>query len=312
MDYHTDSWVAETHWLIEEGTFDVAAERIELALGERQDDPELLNLKGLLLHHKGLKNEANGYFKRALDAGPKSGRLRAAILGNLRHPKEALQVIETYLAEHPNDPLARENKAATLTQLNYHALAIDCFNKALLLNPTDLYAYKYKTVCIKFLKNQFATLVCWVCCRQFQGDGFEPIPYWEVPTELCAQCYKQYLACSKTRHVMCIDRLLNPSTSIEGVLFAFSQGSSNKIVFEPTHRDALPTIIQNDIISCRAVEQGPTLGEYVPIDTETNNAQYIQLDYMREGTIHSLIFNVKKEYAIMLSFMQAIAQNLKV
>lgn len=304
MGEQSDSWAVETGSLIEDGLYDIAEDRIRIALDKNQNNSEALNAQGYLLHHKGSRNKAKAYFKRALESGPKNGRLRAEILVNLYRPKESLQVIESYLAEHPNDPLAWNTKAATLSHLGKFVEAVDCFNKTLELDSSNFYAQKYKAVYIRSFEKYYNVLICWICNRQFKGKGLEPMPLWGLATKLCRDCYKKCLEATKTRAATCTELDTSDSAFSEGLLLAFSFGHLNNIIFEPRGRNTIPYIIQN-VVSCQSVKENAN-GGFLPA-VKGIGTQYIRVDFLRDGKVHSLVFNIKEDCDSMLEYMLQIS-----
>jgi tetratricopeptide (TPR) repeat protein len=309
MENQFDSWAMEILSLIENELLDDAEDRIDMALAKNQSDPEALNLKGYLIEHRGAAGKAKEYFRRALESNPKSGRLRAAILGNLRRPKESLQVIESYLAEHPDDAFAWIVKASPLSQLGQFVPVIDCFNKALQLDPTTVYAYKYKAIYIREIGKQFNILICWISNGKFKGKGLEPNTFWGLPTQLCSGCYKKCLAATMTRSTTCIEIDRNNSTSIQGTLLAFSFANLNKIVFEPHGRNAVPIAIHH-IVNCQGVTKDPNGNGYLAA-VERLGLEFIRVDYTAEGDVHSLVFDIKDDCDTLLAYMRQISEKLK-
>lgn len=307
-----EPWIVDTWRLIINHDFAEASENISQALVKNPNDAEAHNVKGYLLSQKGSYSEATEHYKRALDCNPKNGRLHAYILNNLRRSKEGLSVIDAYLDENPDDDYGWDAKGLLQSQLKVHALAIQSFARALEINPLNRLAREHKLVLSNELKRAYQIISCWTCSTQFQGEGLEPIPYWDIPFNLCLDCYRKYLAATKTRHVICIEKLQHYSSATEGVLLAFSLGNKHKFVFEPTKKDILPVVIERDVTGCQAVDKGPASEGFIPISpSEADAGRYIQLDYMVDGRPQSLIFELNKEYRLMLMFMQGVAAELR-
>jgi tetratricopeptide (TPR) repeat protein len=305
------AWILEAWWMIEEGNFADAQAKIDQALVENPTDPDALNCKGFLLARQ-MSRKAKGYFQRALDSNPKNNSLRASILCNLGRSKEALQVIDAYLSENPEDDYAWIERGAIETQLGRHGLALECFSKAMTINPDNRFAYKYKLMWSRQLKDYYGLVNCWICNSRFPKQGIEPIPYWDIPFDLCSKCYQEYLAATKTRHVTCTELLDHSSSTTEGVLLAFSLGDKGKFVFEPTDKKVLPIIIDQDVMRVQPVGKDAISGQFLPVpETSADTGTYIQLDYLIDGKMHSLIFSLNKELRLMLDFMKDVAAKLK-
>jgi Flp pilus assembly protein TadD len=121
---------------IAQGRFEIALTAIELALRERRDSVDALNLKGALLARFGRTEDAILCFDRALAIAPEAIEClynKASLLQSAGRHREALDAFDRALALKPDFPEALNNRGLALNALEAFDEAVASFDRALAL-----------------------------------------------------------------------------------------------------------------------------------------------------------------------------------
>lgn len=120
------------------GLFQEAEQRYRHILAEHANNPDVLNLLGVLCHQTGRSQEGGGLVQQALQINPEhfdAATNLGNILKDLGHIDNAIGCYEHALKIKPDHPVAHCNYGALLSQLGQHEAAIVHLRQALAAQP---------------------------------------------------------------------------------------------------------------------------------------------------------------------------------
>ncbi len=137
----SENSIAAAVTLHRQGQFDQAARIYGAILAANPDQPDALNLLGLIRHQQGRNIEALQFIGAALERAEQSLDIRnnfALVLGALGRQEEALAQFERVLAVNDRHINALNNRAETLARLKRDEEALAAYRRVLEVQPDHL------------------------------------------------------------------------------------------------------------------------------------------------------------------------------
>ena len=174
--------------LHEAGRFDEAEQIYRQILETAPNNPDIINLLGLIAQNKGLHQEAIAYFAKAIRLSPSHAPYQfnfAVSLEGLGKLREALDAYEKVITLAPDVKETYFKCGQINKELNNDSKAQNCFHKALELDPNYLEA---KIELAKFASNPTAILQN----LEAEYPNSPLLPYWLSQYAKTAQARLSY------------------------------------------------------------------------------------------------------------------------
>ena len=153
-----------------------------------------------------LYEEALYYFDRILEVDPLNHRAvdgKANMLDILGRVEEALECIDSYLEVNSSDVYIWILKGDLLyVHHSDYEGALDCFNRALNIDPNNEEAWVKKAYALKEVGEYAEAAECFKTAMQLFNDTLTleyPIDYWESSREYYRELSEEYNNCFKIR-----------------------------------------------------------------------------------------------------------------